>query len=408
MGKDDKQEELDNLFGSDSSGDEEFDPSSKKRPRDESDSDAGGNKGDDDKPAKDEEGGGKKKKGKKKDKGSKKKEKGSKKKKKSKRRSAEDEANDDPIADSDHEARLAREESPSASEAEEAGSGSEPENEFDRIMYNAKKSKRRKTTDKSDAEIKQTIVEFLDQMNDAADEDIRRNREGEPAVAKLQLLPEMSAQLRKIQLWDQFLESGVLAVLKKWLYPMPDKSLPSLQVRTTVLEILLELPVYLDKLKACGIGKIVRWLIKHPHETKENAELANKVVERWCRPLFNRSMDYRDLEQIEEVEHEERPKPKRVESTTAVEGSISTKIHAAKPGDPDFILKARIPRADPLDFRRKPKSKETPVAKPAHNKAKMQKWERQFASLKKPGALSRANARAVKVSVEGRGLASHV
>jgi protein IWS1 homolog A len=47
-------------------------------------------------------------------------------------------------------------------------------------------------------------------------------------------------QLRKIDLREAFLDAGVLSVITDWLTPLPDRSLPNLQVRETMLKLLAE------------------------------------------------------------------------------------------------------------------------------------------------------------------------
>lgn len=48
------------------------------------------------------------------------------------------------------------------------------------------------------------------------------------------------------QLQTEFLDHGVLTLLKNWLEPLPDGSLPSINIRAAILRILTDVcvPVY--------------------------------------------------------------------------------------------------------------------------------------------------------------------
>lgn len=87
------------------------------------------------------------------------------------------------------------------------------------------------------------MIQFvIEQMREAYRMDQESNRAKQPALQKRKLLPTVLRQLRKHDLQPMFIENGVVNVLTDWLSPLPDKSLPALEIRSQILKMLADMP----------------------------------------------------------------------------------------------------------------------------------------------------------------------
>lgn len=103
------------------------------------------------------------------------------------------------------------------------------------------------------------MATLRDRMKDAAYNDITANEDKRPAISKLKMLNIVTTALSKLvitqycrnnvytllmlfvdrnNLHEQFLENQILEAVKLWLEPLPDGSLPSLDIQSEMLDIL--------------------------------------------------------------------------------------------------------------------------------------------------------------------------
>ena len=304
-----------------------------------------------------------------------------------------------------------REAPPEAEEAEEG----EEEEEFG-------KKKKNKKLERTPEEIAMFVEQFMAKLDVAAEQDADLNRRSKPAIEKLKMLGELWNVLQKRQLQQEFLDRGVLSSLKNWLEPLPDGSLPNMNIRTTLLKLLTDLPIDVEhferreQLKKSGLGKVVMFLSRLPEETSTNKKLARDLVDKWSRPIFQKSTRYEDLRTYDE----ERPMPRRTPMKKAVpkraqldrggdELDMMQQSEELKRGDAGYRQHASRPEALPLDFVRRPQSKVDPHE--VENRARQQRQEEKRMKMNKKLQqlkTTKKNMQASKISVEGRGVVNYL
>jgi len=237
-------------------------------------------------------------------------------------------------------------------------------------------------------------------MDQAADADIQANKENKPALNKVKMLSDVTSHLAKLQLQSYFLDHDVLHTIRCWLEPLPDGSLPNINIRQGLLASLLRMPIENSHLKDSGIGKVVMFLWKHPNETKPNKKIAQSLIERWSRPIFGLSASYADLAENEENLHRPAKRPLNVTSRQMVsDASLDEDKKTSTPPKQSTIYHARIPKATGLDFMRRPISKVEETPKQTSTPTHVSKIKRHLQNLRQT---KNRNTHAVKMSIEGR------
>ncbi|KAM6933366.1 protein IWS1 homolog [Xenentodon cancila] len=272
------------------------------------------------------------------------------------------------------------------------------------------------------------VSAMIMKMNEAAEEDRTLNSQKKPALKKLTLLPQVVMHLKKQDLKETFIDSGVMSAIKEWISPLPDKSLPALRIREELLRILQELPsVSQETLKHSGIGRAVMFLYKHPKESRSNKDLALKLINEWSRPIFGLTSNYKGMTREERQQRDldqQMPQRRRLSQPQKVERSeepdvfspptssggqtprrdlekqLTGEEKALRPGDPGFCARARVPMPSNKDYVVRPKwNVEGDSNRSGYKRAinRLEKHKRRFAEEKKLRRLQGA----VKISIEG-------
>ncbi|KAL1192361.1 IWS1-like protein 2 [Cardamine amara subsp. amara] len=224
-------------------------------------------------------------------------------------------------------------------------------------------------------EIAMQVEEVMANLEIAVEDDVEQNRQGKPAINKLMKLPLLVETLLKKPLHAEFLDHGVLNLLKNWLEPLPDGSLPNLNIRATVLTILNDLHINLDQdcrreqlIKSGRLGKVIMFYSKSDEETTPNKRLANDLLNKWGRIIYNKSTRYDNKYTQEELEEEQRillrrqtkTAPKVVSQRIATDFNVDVVLirePKSNLGPPIGVGRAQIPKAMSMDFKIRPNSK---------------------------------------------------
>ncbi|EFO92379.1 hypothetical protein CRE_10921 [Caenorhabditis remanei] len=303
--------------------------------------------------------------------------------------------------------------------------------DFDKMLAEKKAERKKKTRRGKDSGIDiindddGMVSRLTERMKHAAKSDRNANVERKPAFQKIKMLPEVKAVMLRAGIVEVLIENGFMSALSEWLAPLPDKCLPALDIRITLLKLLHNPRFWkLDRstLKQSGLGKAVMMLYKHPNETKENKAIANKLIGEWARPIYHLDTDYstvsrnereeRDYARMpekrkkklrsreEEPEEEETPKKPRIRDA---DGLGSTKSSDLKPGDKGYINRARVPKPSTKDYVIRPEWKVAGAFKGEKKASGSNRYDQTLRDFQERTKKSKAN-RLVKVSLEGRNM----
>lgn len=91
------------------------------------------------------------------------------------------------------------------------------------------------------------------------------------------------------------MDNNLLEGVRRWLEPLPDRSLPALDIQREFFPALKKME-FIDTsvLKESRLGRVIIFYTKCQRVTPDIVRLANDLVSAWSRPIIKRSASYRD------------------------------------------------------------------------------------------------------------------
>ncbi|RLN60545.1 hypothetical protein BBJ29_007162 [Phytophthora kernoviae] len=283
---------------------------------------------------------------------------------------------------------------------------------FDETLKSLKTGRARSKVNLSPQEMEQITQEVLYRMDKAYADDLASIEQRRPALEKIKFMDSALHILRKLQFQPMLLDFDLLTIVKKWIQPLENGTLPNVGLRTKMLDMVSKMPVFKEHLKRSGLGKVVMILMKHPQETLENKELCRSLVERWSRSVFNKTLDFSKLAELEAEKAENavyrRRERMRKQKKSKDRGHTSDRggnvFNPQRDSKQEVMGSERAELPDQLhfDFLLRPQSKvdvnsmQSKKADPDSRKARLVKRMQEIA---RPGKKTK---RATGVSIEGR------
>lgn len=138
------------------------------------------------------------------------------------------------------------------------------------------------------------IEDMRKRMTHAAQMDSISREQGQPAMHKLKLLPEVIMLLNRNQYMNSLVdpEINLLEAVRFFLEPLNDGSMPAYNIQRDLMTAMTKLPINKDALIASGIGKVVVFYTKSKRTERRIKDMAEKLLAEWTRPILQRSDDY--------------------------------------------------------------------------------------------------------------------
>ncbi|KAF1827455.1 uncharacterized protein K489DRAFT_366604 [Dissoconium aciculare CBS 342.82] len=172
---------------------------------------------------------------------------------------------------------------------------------LDRKMEDALKTNRvsrRKQAVVLEERADQEIEAMRQRMAKACEMDAQARAQGEVAVYKLKILPDVVELMNRNTIQAQLVDPDVniLEAVRFMLEPADqDAALPNYQIQRELFAILTKLNIGKEALKSSGIGKVVLFYTRSVQPQPEIKRQAERLVGEWMRVILGKSKDRRNI-----------------------------------------------------------------------------------------------------------------
>jgi len=213
---------------------------------------------------------------------------------------------------------------------------------------------------RSEQEIQEIVLNFMDTMRTAFEDDVDLNNLRKPATNKLKILDNVRLHMLNAEFQPVMIKNGALYEIARWLTPGEDKALPNIRIREELLNVLNQIRMeYIDSslLQDSNVGRMVYLYSIHPKETNENKKLANQLLNKWLRPIYAN-----DAYSVPYQSSESSPRTQRKQNAA---GSSKSRLGAFdiqsvddddEDDDAQYRFHAKIPQSRSFEFIRNPRS----------------------------------------------------
>jgi len=290
------------------------------------------------------------------------------------------------------------------------------ESDDDFKLFGSKGTKRRKERRREET-MKTEVIDFLSKMEVAAEQDLEAYALKLPAVHKLKMLPEVEVKLRQTELQELMLKNGLLKIICMWLNLMPDGNLPNINLRSSLIRLIDILPVETDdfdrkeELKRSGLAKILVFLTTIPQETGSNRAICKKLIEKWSRPVYELSAEYKYIHRSGQVydaydSDDDELSPRRSKGPSKIlepMDDVTVSVRSGpRYGEKGYRHHAEIPDSSIPEYTKRPRLKMDPGEVKSRGQSNEQRRIRKLVG--KVSGLKKKSGQAYQPSVEGRGL----